>query len=113
MSALEKQVLAVVAGGIAGAMCFVGLSMLLHRRLFDPRIRLTSHRTDLAILIILWVQLVLGLITLPAVVAHASIRTTMIASLSGYLQGVATFRPDPSCPGDDPLARSSSTCCWA
>jgi nitrate reductase gamma subunit len=39
--------------------------MLLHRRMFDPRIRLTSHRTDLAILIILWVQLVLGLITLP------------------------------------------------
>jgi len=37
--------------------CFIGLSMLLHRRLFDPRIRLTSHRTDLAILIILWVQL--------------------------------------------------------
>src|SRR5512139_4280713 len=40
MTASQKQVLAVVAGGIAGAVCFVGLSMLLHRRLFDPRIRL-------------------------------------------------------------------------
>ena len=39
--------------------------MLLHRRIFRPRIRLTSHRTDLAILIILWIQLVLGLVTLP------------------------------------------------
>jgi nitrate reductase gamma subunit len=25
-------------------LCFVGLSLLLHRRLFDPRIRATSHR---------------------------------------------------------------------
>ena len=43
----------------------LGLTLLLHRRIFDPRIRLTSHRTDLFILIILWVQLSLGLITLP------------------------------------------------
>jgi nitrate reductase gamma subunit len=42
--------MAVVAGGIAGWLCFIGLTMLLHRRLFDPRIRLTSHRTDIAIL---------------------------------------------------------------
>ena len=40
-----------------GLLCFVGLTLLLHRRIFDPRIRLTSHRTDIAILIILWVQL--------------------------------------------------------
>jgi nitrate reductase gamma subunit len=51
-------VVAVVAGGIAGVLCFIGLTLLLHRRLSDPRIRLTSHRTDIAILIILWVQLV-------------------------------------------------------
>ncbi len=57
--------LAIVAGGVAGFVCFVGLTLLLYRRIFDPRIRLTSHRTDIAILIILWVQLVLGLITLP------------------------------------------------
>ena len=47
-----------VAGGVAGVLCFVGLTLLLHRRIFDPRIRLTSHRTDIAILVILWVQLV-------------------------------------------------------
>jgi nitrate reductase gamma subunit len=94
MTASQKQVLAVVAGGIAGAVCFVGLSMLLHRRLFDPRIRLTSHRTDLAILMILWVQLALGLATLPASLSHASDPRTMIA-LASYLQGIATFRPDP------------------
>ena len=40
MSAATKQMLAIVAGGIAGAICFVGLSMLLYRRLVDPRITL-------------------------------------------------------------------------
>ncbi|MBI5720289.1 MAG: respiratory nitrate reductase subunit gamma [Burkholderiales bacterium] len=93
ITAQQKQVLAVVAGGVAGAACFVGLTMLLHRRLFDPRIRLTSHRTDLAVLVILWVQLSLGLATLPASLRHASDPQTMIV-LANYLQGIATFRPD-------------------
>ena len=61
ISAPTKQMFAIVSGGIAGLVCFIGLTLLLHRRIFDPRIRLTSHRTDLAILVILWVQLVLGL----------------------------------------------------
>jgi nitrate reductase gamma subunit len=95
VTAPQKQMLAIVAGGIAGVVCFVGLSMLLHRRLFDPRIRLTSHRTDLAILIILWVQLAIGLATLPASFSHVSDPKTMIA-LASYLQGIATLRPDPS-----------------
>jgi nitrate reductase gamma subunit len=93
ITAPQKQLVAVVAGGIAGAACFVGLSMLLHRRLFDPRIRLTSHRTDIAILVILWVQLVIGLTTLPSSLHHVSEPTTMLR-LAEYLQGVATFRPN-------------------
>ncbi len=70
ITAEQKQLVAVTAGGIAGVICFIGLSLLLHRRIFDDRIRLTSHRTDLGILIILWVQLVLGLITLPYSFGH-------------------------------------------
>jgi nitrate reductase gamma subunit len=93
VSAPAKQMLAIVSGGIAGTICFIGLTMLLHRRLFDPRIRLTSHRTDLAILIILWVQLVLGLVTLPFSFAHRTDAQAMLV-LSAYLQGIATFRPD-------------------
>jgi nitrate reductase gamma subunit len=93
ISAPNKQMMAIVAGGIAGVICFVGLTILLHRRIFDPRIRLTSHRTDLAILIILWVQLSLGLITLPLSYHHAADASTMI-TLATYLQGIATLRPD-------------------
>ena len=88
----HKQLLAIVAGGVAGAVCFVGLSLLLHRRLTDPRIRLTSHRTDLAILIILWVQLVLGLVTLPFSLGHKD--GTVMLVLSDWAQRIATLRPD-------------------
>jgi nitrate reductase gamma subunit len=92
ITAGQKQLIAVTAGGIAGVVCFVGLSLLLHRRLFDPRIRLTSHRTDIAILIILWVQLVLGLITLPFSIGHSD-GGAMLA-LSDWAQRIVTFRPD-------------------
>jgi len=93
VTASQKQLLAVLAGGVAGGVCFVGLTMLLHRRLFDPRIRLTSHRTDIAILVILWVQLVIGLGTLPSSLHHVAEPTTMLR-LATYLQGVATLQPD-------------------
>ena len=88
----QKQTFAVVSGGTAGFICFVGLSMLLHRRIFDDRIRLTSHRTDLAILVILWVQLALGLITLPYSVAHEDGATML--QLAAYAQSVVTFQPN-------------------
>ena len=93
VTASQKQLIAVVAGGIAGGLCFVGLTMLLHRRLFDPRIRLTSHRTDIAILVILWVQLVLGLVTLPFSYSHRADASAMLI-LAGWAQGIVTFQPD-------------------
>jgi nitrate reductase gamma subunit len=55
-----KQVLALVVGGIAGIAALVGATILLHRRLADPRIRQTSSWGDLTVLILLWLQLVLG-----------------------------------------------------
>ncbi len=90
----QKQLLAVTAGGIAGAVCFVGLTLLLHRRLFDERIRLTSHRTDIAILLILWSQLVLGLVTLPFSLGHSDGGTMLV--LADWAQRIVTFRPDAS-----------------
>jgi nitrate reductase gamma subunit len=90
ISVPHKQQLAVVAGGVAGVICFIGLSLLIHRRIFDPRIRLTSHRTDLAILIILWVQLSLGMITLPFSMSHAD--GSVMVVLADWAQRVFTFR---------------------
>jgi nitrate reductase gamma subunit len=55
-----KQIAAMVVGGIAGLMALVGSSLLLHRRLFDPRIRRSSSIGDIAVLMLLWLQFVLG-----------------------------------------------------
>jgi len=88
----QKQMIAVTAGGIAGFVCFIGLSLLLHRRIFDTRIRLTSHRTDLFILVVLWVQLVLGLVTLPFSIGHSD--GQVMLQLSAWAQGIFTFNPN-------------------
>ena len=95
ISPQQKQMLAIISGGIAGFTCFIGLTILLHRRIADPRIRLTSHRTDLAILVILWIQLVLGLATLPFSYAHRADASAMLI-LSDWAQRIMTFRPDAS-----------------
>jgi len=92
ITAGQKQMIAVTAGGIAGFICFIGLTLLLHRRIFDPRIRLTSHRTDLMILVILWVQLVLGLVTLPFSIGHSD--GAVMLKLSAWAQGIVTFQPN-------------------
>ena len=65
-----KQMLAIVAGGSAGALALAGGLILLHRRLFDPRIRATSSFGDTAILILLVAQLCLGLGTIPVSLQH-------------------------------------------
>jgi nitrate reductase gamma subunit len=87
----EKQMLAIVVGGIAGAVCFVGLSLLLHRRLFDARVRQTSTYMDLAVLIILWVQLALGILTLPISLQHTD--GSVMIQLSNWAQGILTVQP--------------------
>lgn len=94
ITAGQKQMIAVTAGGLAGFLCFVGLTMLLHRRIFDARIRLTSHRTDLMILVILWVQLVLGLVTLPFSISHSD--GAVMLKLSAWAQGIVTLQPNAS-----------------
>lgn len=91
ITAPQKQMLAIIAGGIAGTICFIGLSLLLHRRLFDARIRQTSTFMDLAVLFILWVQLSLGLITLPFSLQHTD--GSVMITLSHWAQGILTLRP--------------------
>ncbi len=65
-----KQVLAIVAGGIAGIMALVGGWLLLHRRIYDPRIRANSSFGDTAVMVLLMVQLVLGLATIFVSLGH-------------------------------------------
>lgn len=90
MTAAVKQKLAMIAGGIFGTICFFGMTILIARRLLDPRIRATSKPTDIMILLILYVQLILGLATIPASAEHSD-GSSMIA-LANWAQHIVTFR---------------------
>lgn len=90
ISAENKQMLAIVAGSIAGIICFIGLTMLIHRRFFDARIRKNSPFADNAILLILWVQLVLGLTTVPYSLQHSD--GSVMLRLSEWAQRILTFQ---------------------
>jgi len=83
------QLLAMVVGGIAGLVSIVGLSILLHRRLADPRIRLNSRKWDIAVAMLLWLQLVLGLLTVPLSAFHMD--GAMFETLTTYVQGIVTL----------------------
>lgn len=85
-----KQMLAIVAGGIFGVVCFIGMTMLLYRRLFDLRIRKTGSTMDTAILLLLYGQLILGLATLPISLQHSDGSTMVI--LAEWAQRIVTFR---------------------
>lgn len=88
----SKQVLAIVAGGLAGVLCLAGALLLLHRRLFDPRIRRNSSFGDIAILALLTIQVLLGLATIPVSAQHLD-GVEMVKFMS-WAQGIFTLRPD-------------------
>ncbi len=90
ISAGTKQLLAMTAGGIAGLLGFVGVSMLLHRRLSEPRIRINSKTSDIVLLVLLWLQLALGLATLPLSAQHLD--GSMMMRLAEWAQRIVTFR---------------------
>jgi nitrate reductase gamma subunit len=92
ISAGTKQLLAMTAGGIFGVICLIGMVLLIRRRLLDARIRATSQPTDLPILLILFVQLVLGLLTIPFSAQHMD-GSSMLA-LASWAQHLVTFQGD-------------------
>ena len=91
LNASQHQFLAMAAGGSAGIVAIIGLSILLYRRLSDSRIRINSARTDILVLLVLWLQLALGLITVPFSLAHMD--GIMFETLSTYVKGIVTFAP--------------------
>lgn len=86
-----KQKLAIVVGGLAGVVCFIGITLLAHRRLFDARIRATSSVGDIAILLLLWLQLTLGLCTLFVSLGHLDGHE--MVKFMNWAQGIVTLQP--------------------
>lgn len=89
-----KQMLAIVVGGVAGIACFIGMTLLVHRRLYDPRIRTTSSFGDIAILLLLYAQLILGLLTIPVSLQHLD-GYEMVKFMT-WAQGILTLQPGVS-----------------
>ncbi len=90
ISAGSKQLLAMVSGGLFGLLGFVGVTLLLHRRLTDVRIRATSRTSDIALLVLLWLQFALGLATVPLSGQHLD--GSMMLVLAEWAQRIVTFR---------------------
>jgi len=90
VSASEKQMTAMVAGGIFGTLVALGLVLLLLRRLGDPRIRATSKRTDTLVLALFLVQVVIGLATIPVSAQHLD--GAEMLKLMDWAQRIWTFR---------------------
>ena len=86
-----KQWMAIVIGGVAGVMCFLGITLLVHRRLFDARIRKTSSFADIAVLLMLYAQLILGLSTIPVSLNHLD-GHEMVKFMT-WAQGILTLQP--------------------
>jgi nitrate reductase gamma subunit len=84
-----KQLLAIIAGGIAGIMAIAGATLLVHRRLFDARVRATSSSSDTLIIVLLWMQLALGLLTIPVSLQHLD-GYEMVKFMT-WAQGIFTF----------------------
>ena len=83
------QLIAMVVGGIAGLIAIIGLTMLIARRLLDPRIRLNSRKWDISVVCMLWLQLALGLLTVPLSAFHMD--GVMFETLTSYVKGVVTL----------------------
>jgi len=90
LSSGNKQLMAMVTGGVAGVLAFIGVTILLHRRLTDARIRITSRKSDILLLVLLWLQLVLGLATIPLSAQHLDGSVMLV--LAEWAQRIMTFR---------------------
>jgi nitrate reductase gamma subunit len=89
LSPTGHQLLAMVVGGIAGLVAIIGLTILLHRRLGDARIRLNSRKWDIAVAMMLWLQLALGLLTVPLSAFHMD--GVLFETLTSYVKGIVTL----------------------
>jgi nitrate reductase gamma subunit len=87
-----KQIIAMGVGGLFGVLCFIGLTMLVKRRLFDPRIRATSSAMDTTILLLIYLQLIIGMFTIYISSGHMD--GSEMYNLMSWSRYLLTFRPN-------------------
>ena len=91
VSAATKQLIAMGAGGFFGLICLYGITILLKRRLTNARVRATSSTMDILILVLIYIQLVLGLISILFSFSHLD-GSEMLKMMS-WAQNIVTLDP--------------------
>jgi nitrate reductase gamma subunit len=86
-----KQWTALIVGGIAGVLAYIGCTLLLHRRLVDPRIRRSSSWGDILVLVLIWAQLTLGILTTFWTIRHVD--GTEMLRFMNWANGILTLNP--------------------
>ncbi len=89
VTAEVKQLVAMGAGGLFGLICLYGIVILLNRRLNNPRIRATSTTMDILILVLIFVQLVIGLVSILFSFSHLD--GVEMYKMMGWAQNIVTF----------------------
>ena len=96
ISDVTHQWIAISAGTLFGLTALAGGSLLLHRRLTQPRVRAAGRRRDIVILVWLLATLLLGLSTIPFSISHAvQADTQAMIFLASWVQSVLSFQADP------------------
>ena len=91
ISTPNKQLLAMVSGGFFGILAFFGLTMLIKRRFTDERVIANGSRADQMVLLMLYAQLILGLISI--VVSAGHLDGSVMVLLATWAQSIVTFQP--------------------
>ena len=91
ISTPNKQLLAMISGGFFGTLAFFGLTMLIKRRFTDERVMANGSRADQMVLLMLYAQLILGLISI--VVSAGHLDGSVMVLLATWAQSIVTFQP--------------------
>ncbi|MCK9283885.1 MAG: respiratory nitrate reductase subunit gamma [Rhodocyclaceae bacterium] len=96
ISDMQHQWIAILAGAALGILALIGGTILLLRRLFNPRVRAASRYMDIFILAWLMLTLLFGLSTLPVSIGHAHHENPVVMLLlSQWVQSILTLNPQP------------------
>lgn len=87
-----KQIFAMMAGGIMGSICLVGILILIHRRFVSARILANSTWRDKLLLVWLLLTLLLGLSTIFVSAQHTDGHE--MVQLMTWVQHTITFQGD-------------------
>lgn len=89
------ELLAMVSGGVFGVLGWIGIVLLIHRRVTEPRVRATSRPMDMVVVIWIFITLSFGLATI-FFSARDINEGDIMEALRVWAQHIVTFRPVPS-----------------